>query len=150
MGVDAVRDEHQIILYFDVPGVRAEYLDLSIERNELTIRAERRWSDSGRQVLVNERPQGTFVRQLMLNDAFDTGRLEAHLEDGVLVVTIPVDESSKARKVQIQSAGGRSAIDASSTEPGRDSGRDAMADSAAGTNGGAQSQSGQSGQSSQA
>lgn len=119
MAFDAVRDDNEIVVSFDVPGVSADDLDVSVEKNELTVKAERHWHSEGddKRIVASERPQGTFTRQLMLSDALDTDRLEADLADGVLTITIPVDESSKERRIQVNArSGGRSAIETSGSE----------------------------------
>ncbi len=123
MAFDAVRNDEEVKVYFDVPGVVADDLEVSVEKNELTVTAERRWKkatggdgDESDRVIQSERPQGTFTRRLMLSDALDTDRLDAHLEDGVLTVSIPVAESSKERRIQVRSGGERSAIETTGTE----------------------------------
>ncbi len=103
LSFDAVRHADEITMYFDVPGVEADDLDVHVEKNELTVKAERRWNGAGKSILASERPQGTFTRQVMLSDALDTDRLDASLSDGVLIVTIPVDASSKQRRVAVKS-----------------------------------------------
>ena len=116
LAFDAVRDEDVVTVYFDVPGVTADDLDVSVERNEVIITAERRWDDEGKQVLASERPQGTFTRRLMVSDALDTDKLEANLDHGVLEISIPVAERSKPRKIDIQSGNDeQSTIDVSET-----------------------------------
>lgn len=119
MAFDAVRTDDEVKVYFDVPGVAPEDLEVSVEKNELTVTAERRWKtddDGNERVIQSERPQGTFTRRLMLSDALDTDRLEANLEEGVLTVTVPVAESSKERRIEVRSGGGRSAIETTGTE----------------------------------
>lgn len=116
MPFDAVRDDDEVMIYIDVPGVAADDLEVSVEKNELTIRAERRWSDEGKRVVASERPQGTFTRQLMLSDALDLDALQAELAEGVLTLRIPVDESSKQRRIDVTHGGGRTAIEASGEE----------------------------------
>lgn len=101
MGFDAVRDDESVILYFDVPGVSADDIDVHVERNELTITANRVWDSDDKEILVSERPQGSFTRRVMLSDILDADRLEASLSDGVLTVTIPVSEKSKPRKIDV-------------------------------------------------
>ncbi len=118
MAFDAVRDEDQVIMYFDVPGVSADDLDVSVEKNEVTVTAERRWNDQGLHIVASERPQGTFTRRVMLSDALDTDRLEADLRDGVLTITVPVDESSKQRRVKVTAGGKASAVETTSRESG--------------------------------
>jgi HSP20 family protein len=78
----------------------------------LTIRAERRFEpEEGDELVISERPQGTFTRQLLLGESLDTDRLEADYDQGVLTLRIPVAEAAKPRRVEItKSAGGQRAI----------------------------------------
>jgi len=101
MAFDAIREEESVTLYFDVPGVSADDIDVHVERNELTITATRVWDGDDKETLVSERPQGSFTRRVMLSDVLDSERLEATLSDGVLIVTIPVAEKSKPRKIDV-------------------------------------------------
>jgi HSP20 family protein len=101
LAFDAIRKDESVIMYFDVPAFTADDIDVHVERNELVITAERVWSGGDKETLVNERPQGTFTRRLMLSDALDTERLEADLADGVLTITVPVAEKSKPRKIDV-------------------------------------------------
>lgn len=101
MAFDAIREEESVTLYFDVPGVSADDIDVHVERNELTITATRVWDGDAKEILVSERPQGSFTRRVMLSDVLDADQLEASLSDGVLIVTIPVAEKSKPRKIDV-------------------------------------------------
>jgi HSP20 family protein len=104
--MDAVRHGDRVFLAFDLPGVDPDGVDLTVERNVLTLRAERagaRQEDD--QVLADERPKGTFVRSVLLGDTLDAARLEAAYDHGVLTVTIPVAEAAQPRKIEI--GGGR-------------------------------------------
>jgi HSP20 family protein len=102
MPMDAVRRGDQVELRFDLPGVAPDTIDVDVERNVLTVRAERHWvPDDGDQILARERTQGTFSRQVLLGDALDPEHLEAHYDHGVLTVRVPVAEQAKPRKVQI-------------------------------------------------
>jgi HSP20 family protein len=104
MPMDAYRDGDRFVVAFDLPGVDAEAIDLTVERNVLTVRAERNWQPAeGQEVLVAERPQGVFSRQLFLGDSLDPERLTASYERGVLTLTVPVAEQAKPRKVSITS-----------------------------------------------
>ncbi len=104
LAMDAIRTEQDVTVYLDVPGVDPNDLDITVEKNEVTITAERRWSDDGEQrVISSERPQGTFTRRLVLSDTLDMDRLDAHTSNGVLTITIPVSEQSKPRKIEVQS-----------------------------------------------
>ncbi len=101
LAMDAVRDENEVVVYIDVPGVDNDDIDVSVEKNELTVTVERRWGDDGKQVLSTERPQGAFSRRIMLSDALDLDRLAATTSNGVLTITIPVAERSKPRRIDI-------------------------------------------------
>jgi len=92
-------------------------IDLTVERNQLTLTAERQWQpDEGDEVLVSERPFGSFTRRVFLGDNLDTGRIEADYHDGVLYVSIPVAEAAKPRKVTVGHQGGAEPIEATSSE----------------------------------
>lgn len=103
LAMDAIRDDDEVIVYFDVPGVSQDDIDVSVEKNELTITVERRWDDSEQQKLAQERQQGTFTRRLMLGDALDLEELTADLDEGVLTVRVPVSEQSKQRTIEVRS-----------------------------------------------
>ena len=103
MPMDAFRHDQSVELRFDLPGIEPTSLDVEVERNVLSVRAERSWTPAeGDEVLAQERPQGTVARQVMLGDSLDTDRLEATYDAGVLSISIPVAEQAKARKVEIQ------------------------------------------------
>jgi len=102
MPMDAVRRGDQVELQFDVPGVAPDSIDVSVERNVLTVKAERSWWPAENdEILARERSQGAYTRQVMLGDQLDPERLEAHYENGVLRITVPVAEQAKPRKVEI-------------------------------------------------
>ncbi|MDH5238012.1 MAG: Hsp20/alpha crystallin family protein [Acidimicrobiia bacterium] len=102
MPMDAYRDGELVHIWMDVPGVSAENLDVTVEKNALTVTANRAWDPAeGIQILANERAQGTFSRTLSLGDNLDTEALEASYDEGVLHVTIPVADKAKPRKVEI-------------------------------------------------
>lgn len=118
MAMDAYRHGDQFVVHFDVPGVEPSSIGLTVEKNVLTVTTERNWqSEDGDQVVVAERPQGRITRQLFLGEGLDADRMEAHCDNGVLTVTIPVAERAKPRKVEIGGGRGRpEAIDARSSE----------------------------------
>jgi HSP20 family protein len=117
MPMDAYRHEDRFVVHFDLPGVDPTSIDLTVEKNVLTVSAERSWrKNEGDEIVVNERPQGTFSRQLFLGDSLDPDGVAATYEHGVLTLTIPVAEKAKPRKVEVTSSGsGQTAIDATSS-----------------------------------
>lgn len=107
--MDAYRRGDQFVVHFDVPGIDPSSIDLTIEKNVLTVSAERTWQpQEGDQVVVSERPQGRFSRQVFLGESLDAERIDASCADGVLTLRVPVAEQAKPRKVEV-SSGGRSA-----------------------------------------
>ncbi len=107
MPIDAYRQGERFVVQLDVPGVDPASIDLTVEKNVLTVRAERQQAQAGDQEwLVNERPQGSFSRQLFLGEGLDTDHIEASYDHGVLTVILPLAEAAKPRKVEI-TAGGR-------------------------------------------
>jgi HSP20 family protein len=102
MPMDAWREGEQILVAFDLPGVDPDSVDLDVERNVLTVRAERRPSTGeDTEMIAAERPRGVFSRQLILGDALDTDRVQASYSDGVLTLLIPVAEKAKPRKIAV-------------------------------------------------
>jgi HSP20 family protein len=115
MPMDAVRTDDHVEILFDLPGVRSDSIELTVERNVLTVKAERSWwPEEGAEVLARERTQGTFSRQVLLGEALDSEHVDAHYDQGVLRVTIPVLEKAKPRKVEIHS-GDTQSIEVGST-----------------------------------
>ena len=104
MPMDAWREGDRFIVEFDLPAVDPESVDVDVERNVLTVRAERRLqSEKDIELIAAERPRGIFSRQVILGDALDTDNIEASYQAGVLRLTIPVAEKAKPRKIMIQS-----------------------------------------------
>ena len=101
MPMDAWRSGDTFTVEFDLPGVDSSSIDLDVERNVVTVRAERPLRNDDIEMIAAERPRGVFSRQLVLGDNLDTGRIEAHYEGGVLRLTIPVAEAAKPRKITI-------------------------------------------------
>ncbi|WP_208607499.1 Hsp20/alpha crystallin family protein [Streptomyces curacoi] len=111
MPMDAYRSGDDFVVHFDLPGIDPETIELDVERNVLNVRAERRTpAPEGAEVLVAERPTGTFTRQLFLGDTLDTDRIDASYEAGVLTLRIPVAEQAKPRRIQI-TGGDRKQLD---------------------------------------
>jgi HSP20 family protein len=107
MPMEAYRRGDQFFIHFDVPGVDPDDVDLTLERNVLTVEAERRSPrQEGDEVLIDELPKGTLTRQLFLGDSLDTERLEAGYDRGVLTLTIPVAEQAKPRRIEISAQSG--------------------------------------------
>jgi HSP20 family protein len=106
MPIDAYRQGDRFYVHFDLPGVDPSSVDLTVEKNVLTVRAERSWQwGDDVELVVAERPQGSFTRQLFLAETLDSERIEANYDKGVLTVSIPVAEAAKPRKVQIGQQG---------------------------------------------
>lgn len=104
MPMDAYRRGEHFFVNLDLPGVDPESIELTVEQNALTVKAERSWQPAeGDEVLVSERPQGSFSRQLMLGDNLDTEKMEAHYDQGVLRLSIPVAEAARPRRVAVTS-----------------------------------------------
>jgi HSP20 family protein len=108
MAMDAYRRGDTVFVHFDLPGVDADSIELTAEQNTLTVRADRRWTPEPEdQILAQERPQGAFMRQLMLGEHLDPQHVEAAYEDGVLTVEVPVAPAAKPRKIEIRGSGQR-------------------------------------------
>jgi HSP20 family protein len=103
MPVDSYRNGDEFVIAFDLPGVDKDAIEIDVERNVLTVRAERRPVDLGDQAIVqlSERPLGIFSRQLFLGDALDTEHIDATYDNGVLVLRIPIAERAKPRKISV-------------------------------------------------
>jgi HSP20 family protein len=102
MPMDAWQEGETFLVEFDLPGVDPESIDLDVERNVLTVKAERKLLGEERQLLAAERPRGVFSRQLILGDTLDTDRIQASYDGGVLSLRIPVAERAKPRKIQVE------------------------------------------------
>jgi HSP20 family protein len=104
MAADAYRKGDRFFLHIDLPGVDPDSIDVTVEKNALTVTAERRWESEGEeQVILNERPTGSFSRQFFLGESLDTDAIEAGYDHGVLTVAIPIAETAKARKITVNS-----------------------------------------------
>ena len=105
MPMDAWRDGDTFHVEFDLPGVNPDSIDLDVERNVVTVKAERRPRASDAELIAAERPRGVFSRQLMLGDNLDTEHISASYDAGVLTLQIPVAEQAKPRKISITAKG---------------------------------------------
>lgn len=112
MPMDAWREGEEFVVEFDLPGIAEDSLDLDIERNVVTVRAERPDVDPGREMLAAERPRGVFSRQLVLGENLDTDKIVASYEGGILRLRIPVAEKAKPRKIAIGRSNSHQVINA--------------------------------------
>ena len=111
MPMDAWREDREFVVAFDLPGVNADSVDLDVERNVLTVRAERP-DPVGKdtEMIASERPRGVFSRQLILGDTLDVENVKATYDGGVLTLRIPVTEKAKPRKIEIETKEARHQI----------------------------------------
>jgi HSP20 family protein len=101
--MSAVRRGDEVVAYFDLPGVSPEDVDITVERNIVTIRAQRSPArQEGDEVIVDERPYGIFTRQVFLGDSLDLDKMTADYARGELRLTIPVSEKAKPRRIELQ------------------------------------------------
>ena len=124
MPMDVWQAEDGYHVALDLPGIDPDSVEITFERNVLTVRAERRAEyEEGQNVLLAERPQGSFTRQLQVGDALDTDKVQATYDSGVLRLTIPMAESAQPRRIEVQHGGGRQQLSAGgSQESGEQSG----------------------------
>ncbi len=104
MPMDAWREGDTFVIEFDLPGIAPDTLDVDVERNVLTVRAERPVRNGDWEMLASERPTGLFSRQLVLGDNLDLDHVEAGYRDGVLRLRVPVAEKAKPRRIDVQRA----------------------------------------------
>lgn len=101
--MDAYRRDSDVWVHLDIPGASPDSIDISLERNVLTVSAERGWArQEGDQIYLNERRSGTFTRQVHLGDGLDGAAIEADYSDGVLTLRIPVSEKAQPRKIEVK------------------------------------------------
>jgi HSP20 family protein len=106
MPMDAWREGEDFVVAFDLPGVNVDSVDIDVERNVLTVKAERPDPvGEGTELIASERPRGVFSRQLILGDALDTDGVKANYDAGVLTLRIPVAEKAKPRRIEIETTG---------------------------------------------
>ena len=100
--IDAYRRGNEFTVHFDLPGVDSRFIELTVEKDLLTVRATRGWVQAeGDQIQIAERPQGDFSRQLFLGEGLDRDHISAAYANGVLTLTIPVADEAKPRRVEI-------------------------------------------------
>jgi HSP20 family protein len=111
--MDAYRQGDSFYICLDLPGIDPGSIDLTVEQNVLTIRAERALVQAdGAQMIVAERPSGTFTRQVFLGETLDADNITADYAAGVLTLTIPVREAAKPRTIEVTSSDARQAVTA--------------------------------------
>jgi HSP20 family protein len=109
MPMDAYRKDDWFHIQFDLPGVDPDTVDVTVEQNVLTVRAERRPVDAA-ELVVSERPAGSFTRQIFLGDTLNVEKLDADYSGGVLTIRLPVMEEAKPRKIEVTRSGDRKEI----------------------------------------
>ena len=119
MPMDAWRESDTFVVEFDLPGVEANSIDLDVERNVLTVRADRPMREGSNELVAAERPRGVFSRQLILGDNLDLDQIAATYSEGVLKLTIPVAERAKPRKISIDVQGDTHTIEGDERTAGR-------------------------------
>jgi HSP20 family protein len=113
MPMDVWREGDKFVVELDLPGIKPDSIDVTVDQGALTVRAERPYAgDEGHDWVAAERPHGVFSRQLFLGDQLDTEHIDADYTDGVLRLTVPVAEAAKPRKIAIQSGAAQQAISA--------------------------------------
>jgi HSP20 family protein len=117
MPMDAWRDGDTFLVEFDLPGVDPGSIDLDVERNVLTVRADRPIRETNGEQVAAERPRGVFSRQLILGDNLDLTKITAGYRDGVLKLRIPVAERAKPRKISVDVSGEQDRVIEGSREP---------------------------------
>ncbi|MFB9905978.1 Hsp20/alpha crystallin family protein [Allokutzneria oryzae] len=113
MPMDAYRKGDEFVISFDLPGIPADSIDLNVERNMLTVRAQRAAeTDDQIQWQIAERPRGVFSRQIFLGESLDSERIQATYDAGVLTVRVPVAETAQPRKITVSGGDQPQQIDA--------------------------------------
>jgi len=110
MAMDAWRSGDEFVVEFDLPGVDPSSIDLDVERNVLTVRAQRPVHEGTEEMIAAERPRGVFSRQLILGDNLDTEKVTANYASGVLTLRVPVAEKAKPRRIAVETSGQSQAI----------------------------------------
>ncbi|MBT2595923.1 Hsp20/alpha crystallin family protein [Arthrobacter sp. ISL-72] len=112
MPMDAWREGDEYIVALDLPGVAVDSIDLGVEKNVLTVRAERKdVFGKDTELVAAERPRGVFSRQLILGDAMEADKVKASYDAGVLTLRIPVAAQATPRKIEIETKGGQQAFE---------------------------------------
>ena len=114
MPLDAYRVGDVFHVEVDLPGMRPESIEVTVEKNVLGLKAERHWKTEGSEIVVCERPTGTFSRELFLGESLDTEKISASYENGVLRLAIPIAETARARRIEVASSERKETIATSS------------------------------------
>ena len=110
--MDAYKRGDEFFVHLDLPGVNPDSIDITVESGVLTVRADRAFEQrEGDQIIVSERPQGTFTRELRLGRTVDPEKIAASYDDGVLTLTLPVAAEAKPRRVEVKPGGGQRTIE---------------------------------------
>jgi HSP20 family protein len=114
ISLDVIQRPDEVVVKASIPGVKPDAIDLSIEDNILTIRAERvpDFEDEKSVYLINERPVGSFYRALRLPETVDANKIQSYYENGVLTINLPKAEEKKKKQIKINIASGSKAIEA--------------------------------------
>jgi len=114
IAIDVVQRPDEVVVKASTPGIKPETIDLSIEDNVLTLRAERKpdFEDNKSVYLIQERPTGTFYRALRLPETVDSGNVQSSYENGVLTIVMPKAEEKKKKQIKIQIGSGSRSIEA--------------------------------------
>ncbi|WP_432514594.1 Hsp20/alpha crystallin family protein [Kineococcus sp. SYSU DK001] len=110
MAMDAWRNGDEFVVEFDLPGVDPSSIELDVERNVLTVRAQRPVHEDTGEMIAAERPRGVFSRQLILGDNLDLDKVTANYSAGVLNLRIPVAERAKPRRIAVETGDRQQAI----------------------------------------
>jgi HSP20 family protein len=113
ISLDVVQRSEEIVVKASIPGVKPEAIELAVEDNILTLRADRKpdFEDDKSVYLVQERPTGSFYRALRLPDTVDSDKIQSTYENGVLTIVLPKAEEKKKKQIKIQVASGQKAIE---------------------------------------
>jgi len=112
MPMDAWREGDRFVIELDLPGVSRDAIDIDVERNVLTVKAERVARNGDWEALASERTKGHFTRQLVLGDNLDLDKIEASYDNGVLRLVVPIAEQAKPRRIEIATSPEAAAIEA--------------------------------------
>ncbi|WP_026877847.1 Hsp20/alpha crystallin family protein [Jiangella gansuensis] len=116
MPMDLYRSGDHYVMHFDLPGIDPGSLDVNVKDRTLTVRAERSGRSEDVEWLNRERPVGTYVRQLNLGTGLELDRIEASYADGVLTLTVPVEEEAKPRRIEVSHPSKTRVIEAGPSE----------------------------------